>query len=236
MATRYRRMVACLVYVSTMTRPDIAFAVSKCSRHLHSPTVADQAAVERVYRYLLWSKSRTLTYSSKDPQMHVWTDSDFDGCDETHRSQTALVIMMFGAAMAWKSVRQPVIALSTSEAEYMAQCAGVQELLFYTQLVEELAIPELQQAVGPQILRADNQGAIKMAQEGCTKTNSRHIARKYHWIREKVREGYVTLEYVKSQLNKADGLTKGLGRQLQALSVRRMLGAVPSPEDLNCLF
>ena len=40
MATRYRRMVACLVYVSTMTRPDIAFAVSKCSRHLHSPTVA----------------------------------------------------------------------------------------------------------------------------------------------------------------------------------------------------
>ena len=44
-----------------------------------------------------------------------------------------------------------MIALSTSEAEYMAQCAGVQELLFYTQLVEELAIPELQQAVGPQI-------------------------------------------------------------------------------------
>ena len=75
-----------------------------------------------------------------------------------------------------------------------------------------------------------------MAQEGCTKTNSRHIARKYHWIREKVREGHVTLEYVKSQLNKADGLTKGLGRQLQALSVRRMLGAVPSPENLNCLF
>jgi hypothetical protein len=224
MATRYRRMVACLVYVSTMTRPDISLAVSKCSRHLHTPTVADMEAVERVYRYLLWSKSEALTYSLRDPQMHVWTDSDFDGCDETHRSQTALVIMMFGAAMAWKSVRQPVIALSTSEAEYMAQCAGVQELLFYCQLVEELGIQELMQAAGPQVLRADNQGAIKMAQEGCTKTNSRHIQRKFHWIREKVREGFVTLQYVKSHLNVADGLTKGLARQLQAQSVERLLG------------
>ena len=243
----HRRMVGCLVYVSIMTRPDIAHAVSLASRHLHSPTVRDRVACMRIYKYLSWTLDYKLTFSSPNSTISLHVDSDFAGCKETARSQTGLVILMFGAAIAWRSVRQASVALSTAEAEFMAMCDGTKELIYITQLLEELDIPELQQP-GPTyadstmrddvshyhasitqvdnlslldqephtpvmaVIQGDNEGALKMAHEGANNTRTKHMHRRFHFLKELVSKGWLQVQHVASNLNKADGLTKGLSK------------------------
>ena len=79
----YRRMVGCLVYLVTCTRPDIAYAVSCTSKHLQAPTMADMAAVVRIYRYLIGTMDECLTYSTTDSNPDLTTDANYAGCTET---------------------------------------------------------------------------------------------------------------------------------------------------------
>jgi hypothetical protein len=220
-ASTCRRMVGCLVYIATMTRPDVAYAVSCVSRHLHAPAVMDRKAVKRIYRYLRHTKDETLVYSSPDAGIELVSDSNFSNCKETARSTTALVLIMFGSPVYWKSIRQQVVALSTTEAEYMAMCAALQALLFISQFLEELGIPELMQR-SPFLLQGDNEGAIKMVQEGSTNIHTKHIHRKFHFLREKESEGFIHAIHIKGNLNKADGLTKRLGKTLHRVSMKRL--------------
>jgi hypothetical protein len=222
-ATVVRRMMGALVYIAVMTRPDISFAVSAASRHLHNPRVCDRVAIVRIYRYLLCTLHVMLTYSTTNPTMDLYTDSDFDNCAETHRSQSGIVILMFGAAVLWKSVRQAVVALSTTEAEYMAQCMGAQDALYLLYFLEELNITELKQTT-PLMLKGDNEGAINMLKEGSDNSRTKHIKRKFAFLKELVRDAVFVAQLIRSQLNFADGLTKGLAKQLQKLSMTRLMG------------
>jgi hypothetical protein len=224
-AATYRSMVGVLVYL-LCTRPDIAHAVSWVTRHMHAPTTHDMLDATTIWQYLQHTKDKVLTFSTMEPNMHMYTDSNFGGCPDTGRSQTAYVLFMFGAAVAWKSCRQPVVALSTSEAEYMAMCAGAMEVLFFRGLLEELSIPQLAQSTPHTIVLCDNQAAIKMADEGADNTRTKHIHRKYMFLKE-LTEGdlkQVAPSYVQSNSNFADGLTKRLSKGLQTVSMRRLLG------------
>jgi transposase InsO family protein len=222
-ATLLRRMMGALVYIAVMTRPDISFAVSAASRHLHTPRVCDRVAIVRIYRYLLCTLHAVLTYSHPDSTIKLYTDSDFDNCEDTHRSQSGIAILMFGACLLWKSIRQAVVALSTTEAEYMAQCLGAQEALYLIYFLESLGIQDIY-PLDAIILRGDNEGAIKMLMEGSDNSRTKHIDRKFYFLRELVHDGVFTPSHVNSQLNFADGLTKGLAKQLQKVSMARLLG------------
>ena len=270
-AATFRRMVGCLVYVAIMTRPDIAFAVSLCSRQLHKPAIKDKVAVERVYRYLKDTMEYKLVYNSPNSTITLHVDSDLAGCKVTARSQTGLVLMMFGAVVAWRSARQLLVALSTSEAEFMGMCDGAKELVYHTQFLEETGIPELQQpgisyaeatmrsaqdsmevVITTQdvlaltgehvtekvqqskprrwscadrtwaVMHGDNEGALKMAHEGADNARTKHMHRRYHFIRELVNCGWLKMKHVRSQLNIADGLTKGLPKAAMRTCARRM--------------
>jgi hypothetical protein len=252
-----RRMVGCLVYIAIMTRPDISHAVSCASRHLHAPTVRDRVAAMRIYRYLKWTLDYKLTYSTPNAQLHVHVDSDFAGCVETARSQTGVVVLMFGAVISWRSMRQLMVALSTAEAEFMGMCDGTKELIYITQLIEELDIPELQQE-GPTyaastirteeehpqatitpvdnqalltteqhtpvmaVVQGDNEGALKMAHEGADNSRTKHMHRRYHFLKELVNTGWLQVKHVASSLNIADGLTKALSKSKTKVMARRL--------------
>ena len=150
-------------------------------------------------------------------------DSDWNNCTETGRGETAYVLFMFGACIAWRSIRQPVVALSTAEAEYMALCAGACELLFWIQFFEELGIAELLQ---PSILqiRSDNEIAVKMCKQGANLVSTRHINRKLHFLKELADRKIMDPVHIPGSTNPSDGLTKGLGKALQTQSRMRLLG------------
>lgn len=128
---------------------------------------------------------------------------------------------MNNGVISWRSVKQNTVALSSTEAEYMALSNAAQEALFLRHLCEELGIEQK----NPTIIHCDNQSAIKLANNPQSISRTRHIDIKYHFIREKVNEGSIKIEYCPTELMKADMLTKSLGQTL-FMKHRNALGIV----------
>ena len=115
---------------------------------------------------------------------------------------------MGGTPVVWKSSKQTVIALSTMEAEYVAMAQCAREVTWIKQFLISLSLQDKNQ---PITLWSDSQAAIAHAENYIDKSRTKHISIKYHFIREKVMDRVIDLQYVSTTRNIADLLTKALG-------------------------
>ena len=118
------------------------------------------------------------------------------------------LFQMSGAAVSWRSKKQPCVALSTAEAEYVALASAAQEAIWMRQLTAELSTTP----TGATTTFEDNQSAICMAKNPQFHGRAKHIGIKYHFIREQVDNGTVELKFCPTEKMTADMLTKGLHR------------------------
>lgn len=200
----YREAVGCLNYLATRTRPDIAYAVSKVAQKMQSPNQEDWIAVKRIFRYLQGSKCLGLIFRSNNKELEGYSDASYAPKIDKRKSTSGYVFMMAGGAITWKSNRQSVVALSTTEAEYIAMAGAVKESLWLNQLRRSLEGPR-----DPLTVWGDNQSAIKLAENEMVNDRSKHIDVRYHFLRDHVgRE--VMLKYCPTQDMIADMLTKPL--------------------------
>jgi len=116
----YRQAVASLMYAMLCTRLDLAYPISVLSQHMANPSMEHWMAVKRIFRYLQGTLQMKLHFGAT-PSKEVlgYCDADWDGDLGDRRSTTGFVFMIGGGAISWSSKRQPTIALSTKEAEYM---------------------------------------------------------------------------------------------------------------------
>jgi len=135
-------------------------------------------------------------------------DSDWAGDNDDRKSQLGYLITLGGSPAIWKSAKQTCIASSTMEAEYVALASCVKEVLWIRQLFKKFDLGDLLN--GPTLVRCDNQAAIACARDPVPRGKSRHIDIKYHLVRNAVEEGHIKVEYVTSDGNLADTLTKSL--------------------------
>ena len=137
--------------------------------------------------------------------MEGYCDSDYAGDLDTRRSTTGFVFTFCGAAISWSSKLQPTVAVSTTEAEYMAAAQAVKEALWLRKLIMEF---ELQ--FGTMRIYSDNQGAIKLLKHPVASVKSKHIDVIHHFARERVARKEVQFEYISTDLMIADCMTKAL--------------------------
>jgi hypothetical protein len=207
----YQNIIGALLYLAIHTRPDLAFTVNYLSRFNHRPTFKACKAVIRVLIYLRDTKSKGLFYSGDDLNLTCLSDSDWAGDIDTRKSTSGYILFGAGAPIAWMSKLQPVVAVSSMEAEYIAAFYALQEIVWTKGLMKELGF----NYNSPVDLYIDNQSAIKLATNPVYHKRSKHIDIKYHWIREKVEvKNLVNLKYVKSSENTADMMTKALVGEL----------------------
>ena len=122
---RYQRLVGKLIYLSH-TRPDIAFAVSVVSQHMHSPKESHLEAVYKILKYLKGSPGRGLFFKKEnDRNVEVFTDPDWAGLREDRRSTTGYCTFVWGNLVTWQSKKQNVVARSSAEAEFRAVAQGI---------------------------------------------------------------------------------------------------------------
>ncbi|KXJ30241.1 hypothetical protein RP20_CCG013022 [Aedes albopictus] len=124
-----------------------------------------------------------------------------------------------GGAISWNSKRQDAVALSTCEAEYIALSRTAQEALWWQQLLKQFD----EQQVVP--IMCDNQSAICVAKNQGFNPRTKHIDIRYHFVRETLNRGNVTLDYVSTKQQPADGFTKPLTKQVHE-NFKKMLGIV----------
>ncbi|KAL0422086.1 UNVERIFIED_CONTAM: Retrovirus-related Pol polyprotein from transposon RE1 [Sesamum latifolium] len=134
-----------------------SFGVGLVSRHMEAPTTSHLKVAKRILRYIQGTIDHGIFYkSSQDFELVGYCDSDWAGDIDSRKSTTGFVYFMGSSAFTWNSKKQPIVTLSTCEAE------------------------------------------------------SKHIDRKYHFIRDCISKKEVKLEYVKSQDQIADIFTKAL--------------------------
>jgi len=201
----YREIVGSLMYLGTMTRPDIMFSVSWLSRYLEKPSKYQWMEAKRVVRYLKGTKDYALKISTTTKKrLVVYTDSDFaDGSD--YKSTSGCVVCLGRTVLSWFSRKQSITALSTTEAEFIALGESIRELLFWKSALEELKV-DITEAV----IYCDNQSAIKIALGECLNARTKHFGVILQRVRDHVKLGDFKLEYIPTNDNIADIMTKPL--------------------------
>jgi hypothetical protein len=119
-----------------------------------------------------------------------------------------MCFILVSAMISWGSRKQKFVALSTTESEYMAACEACTEAVWLRKLISDLfdQIPE------SSIIYFDNQSCIKLSEHLVFHERSKHIEIKYYFIRDKIQEGEVKLEYIPTDEQTSDILTKPLSR------------------------
>ena len=204
----YQEAVGSLLYLAQGTRPDIAFAVNDVSRFNNKFGVAHWTAVKRIFRYLRGTVDLKLVYSKTGNQMlNGFTDADWASDVDKRRSCTGYVFKMCNGAISWNSKRQPTVALSSTEAEYMALSSALQEAMWLKQFGQDFDV-EIKQL--PVEIGCDNQSAIKLAESDGYRARSKHIDVRHHYIREKVNDSTIRINHVPTDQMVADNLTKAV--------------------------
>lgn len=162
-----------------------------------------------------------LTYSGELIPLIGYSDADWAGDRDTRKSTSGYVFNIGSGALSWSSKRQPTVALSSCEAEYMGQTQATKEAIWLKRLLNQLR-PE-SQAPAATIIYCDNQGAIALASNPVFHARTKHIAIQHHFVRDMVAEGHVDLRYTPTDEMVADGLTKTLAKD-KFLAFRRSLG------------
>jgi transposase InsO family protein len=204
----YQTHVGTLMYAMLGTRPDIAFAVACVSRYASNPTDEHMTAVKRIFAYLRDTLNYELTYRGDIVDLTGYSDSDWGGDTSTYRSTAGFVFNIGSGAISWSSKRQPTVALSTCEAEYRAQTHASKEAIWLRQLLQSL-IPQ-EETPFATIVYCDNQSAIALAKDPKFHARTKYIAVEEHWIREKIQDNTIELQYIQTSKQVADGLTKAL--------------------------
>lgn len=229
-STPYLSAVGGIMYAMTCTRPDLAYAVTTLSQFGNNPGAAHWSACKRVLQYMNCTSNVGITYRAKPPsyrsgqltddkaELYGFCDADWGSNPDNRRSITGYAWMLAGGVISWAARRQPTVALSTVEAEYMGYCMAAKEAIWWRQLLSQLYYQPTNQSQTNQTqlpsttIFADNQGAIALAQNPEFHQKTKHISIIYHFVRERVASRDIRLEYLSTHEMAADFLTKSLPR------------------------
>ena len=201
----YSELVGSLLYISVCTRPDITHAVGMLTRGMSAPTVTYWQAAKGVVRYLAGTMDFGITFGSGPSGLTGYCDSDFAGCVNTRRSTCGYVFVLHGGAICWSSHLQKTIAVSTTEAEYMAAASATKEALWLRNLLCDFNVN-----ASPVNIYGDNQATLHLLKNANAAARSKHIDVMHHFARERVLRNEVSFEYIATHLMLADCMTKAL--------------------------
>lgn len=203
--TEYKQIVGKLMYASTSTRPNIMFAVGYLARFAAHPTLHHIQIAKKLLRYLSGKSNIKINFPSSHLPIVLegFADADYAESND-RRSTTSYIFTINQGAVSWKSRLQRSTALSSTKSEYMSYSDATTEAIYIRQLLSNMGHPQ----TSPTIIFVDNQSAIALAQNPIHHQRSKHIDVRYHFIREKIKEGQIELRYLPGNQQPADMLTK----------------------------
>ncbi|CAI7856331.1 unnamed protein product [Closterium sp. NIES-54] len=205
----YPKLVGCLMYLMTCTRPDLAYPLSILARYVapgrHRPE--HMAAAKRVLRYLFSTSGLGLVLGGRRPVVLTGhADASWADDQATQRSSLGYTFSLGSGSVSWRSTRSSSVLCSSCEAEIYAGAMAAQELRWLTYLLTDLGEPPR----SPPVLYVDNKAMLALCREHRLEHRTKHIALRYFLARELQQRGQLRLAYVASEANTADIFTKAL--------------------------
>ncbi|KAB2605263.1 hypothetical protein D8674_004980 [Pyrus ussuriensis x Pyrus communis] len=222
-STFYKQIVGSLMYL-TATRPDMTYVVSLISRYMERPTEMHLQAAKRVLRYVKGTIGFGVFYKKGgNEELLGYMDSDYAGDQDDRKSTSGYVFLMSSGAVSWSSKKQPVVTLSTTEAEFIAAASGACQAIWLRRVLRELGYDQSKATV----LFCDNVSTIKLSRNPILHGRSKHIDVRFHFLRDLTKEGTVELVQCSTQEQVADILTKPLKFDV-FVKLRSLMGVVGS--------
>jgi hypothetical protein len=180
-------------------------------RFMSKPGPAHWKAAKHLFRYLRGSVDYRLTYAPDPSSSQLFTtysDADHGGNPDNSRSTSAYVVKMGTGAVSWMSRLQSIVALSTTEAEFISAVSAGQEIVWMRSFLGELGYS----FDAPSPLLVDNQSAIQVARNPEHHGRMKHLDLRFFWLRDIVNAGVIAVRYIPTADMAADLLTKALAR------------------------
>ena len=212
----FRELVGSLMWLSISTRPDTANAVRTVARYCTAPRAIHWKAALGILEYINGTSEYGITFQREtlpSISLEVFADADYASKATDRRSVSCGLVGCGGASVCWFSRTQKCVIPSTSEAEYVALGDAVKESLFLRQNWR-LMLPSKVMPCFP--VFEGNQGAVQLAQNPVTNSNSKHIDVRHHFLRELVRQRNIKVVQAPFEFQHADILTKALAFDLFA--------------------
>ncbi|XP_073130842.1 secreted RxLR effector protein 161-like [Henckelia pumila] len=202
----YSNAVGSIMYMMVSTRPDIIYGLGLVSRFMSKPSRDHWKAVQWLLRYLKGTKGLKITYSKSalnTCEVTGYCDSDYAADLDKRRSISGYVFTVGGNVVSWKSNLQSVVALSTTEAEYISLTKAVKEGIWITGFVTEMGLVQ-----NDVTIFCDSQSAIHLSKNSVFHERTKHIDVRLHFLRDIIFRGLVKVLKIDTMINPADILTK----------------------------
>lgn len=209
----YQSLVGSLGYLANCTRVDISYAVNMLQRNNAAPTTVHYKAAIQVVKYLKGTAGYGLTFKANHTgsasgtpfQITGYSDADYAGDKASRKSTSGSVIKLNGNVVAWSCKKQPTVALSTMESEYVALVNAATDMLWIRSWLQEVltGIP-----VPPMKILCDNQATVQILDKDDHHQSTKHMDVKLHFIRDYVSSGIISVSWISTDKQEADILTK----------------------------
>lgn len=215
----YQKLIGCLIFLSTKTRPDIALSTSILASKVSNPTEMDWTEAKRILRYLKGTIDLKLKLGNTDKnrsKLFGYCDADWAGSSD-RKSISGYLFKLFGGTISWASRKQTCVALSSTESEYVALAEGCQETIWLRRLLEDFN----EKQSDPTVILEDNQSCLKVAGNEKFSKRTKHIDTKFHFVKNYQEENITKYEYCPTEDMVADMLTK----PLEAVKLKKFVQA-----------
>jgi hypothetical protein len=226
-----------MMWPAQITCGDAAMAVSKLSMYLANPTQEHMDAALHCAEYLYFNQYDGICLGSNDDfdnafnsQLEGYVDASFMDDEDSRKSTCGMVFKFGGGLIFWKSGRQPIVALSTTEAEHVAMTLAAKEAACLKRLIEEVPLHKH----GLVILYEDNQPSIDLLKKPPgIDSRTKHIDLRYHFVCQQVSCKAISVLKIGTDFQAADRLTKALGK-LKHQTFKELFGIVDCKDAINC--
>ncbi|PWA94574.1 ribonuclease H-like domain, Reverse transcriptase, RNA-dependent DNA polymerase [Artemisia annua] len=188
-ATYYRSLIGSLRYL-LHTRPDLSYSVGLLSRFMQDPKDHHLKAIKQVIRYIKGTKDHGIIYKKEGGcKITGYSDSSYGINTDQGKGTTGIVFYFGESPITWCTQKQPTVALSSCESEFMAATGAACQALWLKRLLSELTGWQEKRIT----LRVDNISAIQLVKNPVFHGRSKHIDIRYHFIRECVENGHINV-------------------------------------------
>lgn len=204
--TTFKQLVGSLRYL-IVTRPDLIYSVNLVSRYMEQPNEQHMLAAKRILRYVRGTTELGIQYKRQGEKKLVgFVDIDYAGDSDDRKGTSGYVFMLGGGVVSWASKKQPIVTLSTTEAEFVSAAFGACQAVWLRNVLEEMGSSQEDGTV----LFCDNSSTIKLSKNPVLHGRSKHIHVRFHFLRELVKDGVIGLNYCTTQDQLSDVMTKAV--------------------------
>ena len=204
----YRKLVGVLTDLSATTSPDIAYSINRLEQFKNCYGTEHWKAAKHVLHYLIGTVDIEVVYKKKPEPIKGFADLDWEGCIEDGKSQSGYMFLLSGEPISWDSKKQGIVALSTTEVEYIAMADSVEEAIHLQRLIQELGYG----SYGEFSIYCDNRYYLAFAENQTFHARSKHTEIRHHFISDVLSKNLFSVKHISSEDQMADYLTKGFSR------------------------